>query len=52
MSKPDGFFIVLKGTEGLPGYKDYRFHFHGFVIGTAVILVTSVLMAGMVSALF
>jgi hypothetical protein len=45
-------FIVLKGTEGLPGYKDYRFHFHGFVIGTAVILVTSVLIAGMVSALF
>jgi hypothetical protein len=44
-------FIVLKGTEGLPGYKDYGFHFHGFVIGTLVILATSVLIAGMVAAL-
>lgn len=45
-------FIVLRGTEGMPGYKDYGFHFRGFVIGTVLILVTSALIAGIVTALF
>lgn len=27
--------IILPGTEGLGGYKDYCFHFRGFIIGTA-----------------
>jgi hypothetical protein len=26
-------FIVLPGTEGMAGYRDYGFHFHGFLIG-------------------
>ncbi len=26
--------IVLPGTEGLAGYKDYAFHFRGFLVGT------------------
>ena len=26
-------FIVLPGTEGMAGYGDYGFHFHGFLIG-------------------
>src|SRR6516162_6460183 len=39
-------FIVLTGTEGLAGYKDYGFHFRGLLIGTVLILVTSVLIAG------
>jgi hypothetical protein len=25
--------IVLPGTEGMPGYRDYRFHFIGFLKG-------------------
>src|SRR5262245_13823670 len=45
-------FVVLPGTEGLSGYKDYGFHFRGFLLGTVLILVTSVLMAGVVVALF
>jgi hypothetical protein len=45
-------FFVLPGTEGSVGYKDYWFHFHGFLIGIVLILVTSSLMAGAVAALF
>ena len=26
-------FAVLPGTEGMAGYRSYRFHFHGFLIG-------------------
>jgi hypothetical protein len=25
--------VILPGTEGMPGYKDYRFHFVGFLKG-------------------
>ncbi len=28
-------FVVIPGTEGNPAYKDYLFHFRGFLIGTA-----------------
>jgi hypothetical protein len=44
-------FIVLPGTEGLAGYKDYWFHFHGFLVGTVLIFVTSGLIAGVVATL-
>jgi hypothetical protein len=27
-------FVVIPGTEGMPAYKDYSFHFRGFLIGT------------------
>jgi hypothetical protein len=45
-------FIVLPGTDGLAGYKDYGFHFRGFLIGAVLVLVTSVLLAGVVAVLF
>ena len=45
-------FIILPGTEGLAGYEDYRFHFRGFLIGTVITLVTSILVAAVVAALF
>jgi hypothetical protein len=45
-------FLVLPGTEGLAGYKDYWFHFRGFLIGAVLIFVASGLMAGVVAALF
>lgn len=45
-------FIILPGTEGLVGYEDYRFHFRGFLIGTVITLVTSILVAAVVAALF
>ena len=45
-------FLVLPGTEGMPGYGDYAFHFRGFLIGTPITLVASILLAGLVSVLF
>lgn len=44
-------FMVLPGTEGAAGYKDYGFHFRGFLIGAVLILVASGLVAGVVAAL-
>jgi hypothetical protein len=45
-------FIILPGTEGLAGYEDYGFHFRGFLIGTVITLVASLLVAAIVAALF
>ena len=45
-------FIILPGTEGMAGYEDYGFHFRGFLIGMLITLVTSVLAAALVAALF
>lgn len=32
-------WLVIPGTEGAPGYKDYRFHVRGGVIGTVIAAV-------------
>jgi hypothetical protein len=32
-------FIVLPGTEGMAGYRDYGFHVRGFLIGVAVAIL-------------
>jgi hypothetical protein len=45
-------FMILPGTEGSAGYKDYWFHFRGFLIGAVLILFASGLMAAVVAALF
>ena len=42
--QPD--FIVLPGTEGLAGYKDYYFHFRAFLVGCALCTVFALLIAG------
>jgi len=42
-------FAVLPGTEGLAGYRDYWFHFRGFLIGIPVVLIGSTVAAGVVS---
>lgn len=39
-------FVVLPGTEGLGGYKDYGFHFIAFLKGMMLILVVSLVTAG------
>ena len=44
--------LVLPGTEGSAGYKDYWFHFRGFLIGAVLIFFASGLMAGVVALLF
>lgn len=42
-------FVVLRGTEGLAGYKDYAFHFHGFLRGVVICAVLSVAVAGAIT---
>jgi hypothetical protein len=37
--------IVLPGTEGMAGYRDYRFHFIGFLKGLVFCLVASMVVA-------
>lgn len=39
-------FVVLPGTEGLPGYQDYAFHWHAFLKGTVGITVLSAVFGG------
>ena len=38
-------FVVIPGTEGLPGYKDMARHLLGFAKGSAVALVGALLVA-------
>ena len=37
--------MVLPGTQGMPGYKDYRFHFIGFLKGLIFCVVGSLFIA-------
>ena len=38
-------FLIIPGTEGMPGYKEYGFHFRGFLIGTLLSLVYALIIA-------
>ena len=39
-------FIILPGTEGLSGYKDYYFHFKGFLKGIGFCAIGGLIVAG------
>ncbi len=39
-------FIVLPGTEGMAGYRDYAFHFRAFLVGLTAGAVVSAVVAG------
>jgi hypothetical protein len=41
-------FVVIPGTEGDPAYKDYRFHFRAFLVGTLLSLVAGLIIGGIV----
>jgi len=41
-------FLVIPGTEGMAGYKDYSHHFRGFVIGIGVSAMLGALTAGVI----
>ncbi|MBQ8996000.1 MAG: hypothetical protein IJ091_09305 [Oscillospiraceae bacterium] len=43
-------WIVLPGTKGCKGYKDYGFHFKGFLLGCIYISLTALIMAGIAYA--
>jgi hypothetical protein len=38
-------FILIPGTEGASGYKDYRHHFKGFIVGTVLSVTGGLLIA-------
>ncbi|OQY18332.1 MAG: hypothetical protein B6I34_10875 [Anaerolineaceae bacterium 4572_32.1] len=44
-------FVVIPGTEGMAGYKDYFYHFRGFLIGTVTSAAAGLIIAGLVSFL-
>lgn len=44
-------FVVIPGTEGMEGYKDYSYHFKASIIGTALSVVVGLVIAGIVSFL-
>ena len=41
--------FVIPGSEGHPAYKDYFFHFRGFLIGTVFSAVMGLIAAGIVA---
>jgi hypothetical protein len=41
-------FIILPGTEDMDIYNDYGFHFRGFLKGTVLTLLASLVIAGFV----
>lgn len=43
--------FVIPGSEGHPAYKDYAFHFRGFLIGTVFSAVLGLIVAGLVTLL-
>ena len=44
-------FMVLPGTEGMPGYSDYGFHFRQFLKGTAGGIIASLFIAAVAALL-
>jgi hypothetical protein len=42
-------FVVIPGSEGAEGYKNYWFHFRGFLIGTALSAVAGLLIGAIAS---
>ena len=45
-------FMVLPGTEGHLGYKNYFFHFVGFLKGLIFVLIGSLVVTGLVEGVF
>jgi len=41
-------FLVITGTEGMAGYKDYLFHFRGFLIGSVLSAIAGLVIATIV----
>jgi hypothetical protein len=44
--------IILPGTEGMAGYKDYAFHFRGFLVGIVFSAVGALVFSLIALALF
>ena len=44
-------FLVIPGTEGMAAYKNYAMHFRGFLLGTGISVLLSLLLATLVLSL-
>jgi hypothetical protein len=44
-------FLIIPGTEGMEGYKDYAFHFRAFLVGTVLSIVAGIFIAVLVMIL-
>lgn len=44
-------FIIIPGTEGNPGYKNYWFHFHGFLKGCGFSIIGSFVISSVIEVL-
>lgn len=44
-------FVVIPGSEGMAEYKDYKFHFRGFLHGTVYSILGGLVIAGIISIL-
>ncbi len=44
-------FLVIPGSEGMAEYKDYRFHFRGFLIGSVISVLGGLVIAIIVALL-
>ena len=42
-------FVIIPGTEGMKGYKDYGYHFRAFLKGTILSVVAGLVIAGIVT---
>lgn len=39
-------WVVIEGTEGCKGYKDYMYHFKGFLIGCVYSAIMAIIISG------
>ncbi|MGD6891979.1 nitroreductase [Bacillus mobilis] len=44
-------FIVIPSTEGMKGYKDYKFHLRGAIVGTKFLAIVSLFLAGLATTI-
>ena len=44
-------FVIIPGTEGNKGYKDYQFHFIGFLKGIIITFTMSLVISGLISVI-
>ncbi|PEN49473.1 nitroreductase [Bacillus wiedmannii] len=44
-------FVVIPSTEGMRGYKDYKFHLRGAIVGTTFLAIVSLFLAGIATTI-
>lgn len=44
-------FVVIPSTEGMKGYKDYKFHLKGAIVSTPFLAIVSLFLAGIATTI-